>query len=361
MSARAHRRTRAAQDSKIRAGAPNRSPKITTILPTYQRPETLARAIRSVTGQSFQDWTLLVLDDASQDRTADMVYEVARGDARITFLSHPTNIGAMANFQYGMERVSTPYFSFLSDDDFLAEDFYASALRELESHADARFAATRVVTADASGFVLRTTASDWQAGYYPAPKGLLQLAERGHFQWAGLLFRAQAINEIGTLDPSAGLAADVAYQIKLAARFPFVVSASIGAFFSVGDETLSGRASPIDTLDQWLYLARELRADRDIPAEIRLRAADAIARRAPRETFYSGVIAVRAGRVEPAAEAARRLSSMHDGGRGRALKLVALLGHVGAFRGLLRLSSRLRSPYERKRRSLRRVTLNDFG
>src|ERR1700674_1455488 len=105
------------------------NPLITTIIPTYRRPKFLRRAIRSVLNQSFMNFQVCVYDNASGDETPSVVDDIARSDRRVKYHCHPENIGAIRNFLYGMERVETPFFSFLSDDDFLLPDFYETALQ----------------------------------------------------------------------------------------------------------------------------------------------------------------------------------------------------------------------------------------
>jgi len=58
-------------------------PKVSIILPTFNRADTIMRAIRSVQAQSFQDWELIVVDDGSTDNT---MAALAGIDARITLI-----------------------------------------------------------------------------------------------------------------------------------------------------------------------------------------------------------------------------------------------------------------------------------
>ena len=90
-------------------------PTVSTIIPTYNRAHLLGRAIRSVQAQSFQDWELLVVDDASTDNTKEMVRSLS--DSRIVYLAHPENRGPSAARNSGIHAASGRYVGFLDSDD----------------------------------------------------------------------------------------------------------------------------------------------------------------------------------------------------------------------------------------------------
>lgn len=86
-------------------------PMITTIIPTYRRSQQLKQAIHSVLEQTYPHFQVCVYDNASGDDTASVVTEMAKADPRIKYFCHKENIGAFNNFQFGLKRVETPFFS----------------------------------------------------------------------------------------------------------------------------------------------------------------------------------------------------------------------------------------------------------
>ena len=87
-------------------------PLITIILPTYQRPLMLKRAIQSVLNQTYPNYQVCIYDNASGDQTASVVKNLITSGANIRYHRHLTNIGILENFQYGLKRVDTPFFCF---------------------------------------------------------------------------------------------------------------------------------------------------------------------------------------------------------------------------------------------------------
>ncbi len=197
-------------------------PQITTIIPTYRRPKMLRRAIESVLAQTYPHLTVAVFDNASGDETEQVVRELARRDSRVKYHCHPENVGACANFDYGLRRVETPYFSFLADDDVVFPHFYEHAMSCLDRHPEARFFCGQATIFDPrwGTHYVRPT-EDWRDGLYQAAEATVRMA-RTFFTWTACLFSSELGRKI-RFDHRVALG-DVPFLIKAAAMFPFVVS-----------------------------------------------------------------------------------------------------------------------------------------
>jgi len=92
-------------------------PAITVIIPTHNRAEFLKRAIKSVLAQTWQDFELIIVDDASTDDTANVVRDYQ--DERILYHRHDSNLGAPASRNTGIAKARGDYIALLDDDDEL--------------------------------------------------------------------------------------------------------------------------------------------------------------------------------------------------------------------------------------------------
>lgn len=89
------------------------SPRVSVVMPTYNRADTILRAIASVRAQTFQDWELLVTDDGSTDGTAALIQGI---DPRIrVFVQENQGIGGARNT--GMRASTGDLIAFLDSDD----------------------------------------------------------------------------------------------------------------------------------------------------------------------------------------------------------------------------------------------------
>lgn len=94
------------------------SPLVTILMPAYQAAAYIDEAIASVAAQTFPDWELLVLDDASSDATAEIAQRWAERDARICLLRNEKNLGAAATRNRGLTRARGRFIALLDSDDF---------------------------------------------------------------------------------------------------------------------------------------------------------------------------------------------------------------------------------------------------
>ena len=91
------------------------APRVSVILPTYNRAHVLLRAVQSIVGQTYQDFELLIIDDGSTDTTADVVREI--NDSRVTYIRKAVNTGRSAARNTGLKIASGEYIAFQDSDD----------------------------------------------------------------------------------------------------------------------------------------------------------------------------------------------------------------------------------------------------
>jgi len=94
---------------------------ISVIMPTYNRAYCIAKSIESVLNQTFSDWELIIVDDASTDNTADTIDSV--NDNRIRYIKHTTNKGPAAARNTGWQNAKGEYLTFLDSDDIWYDNY----------------------------------------------------------------------------------------------------------------------------------------------------------------------------------------------------------------------------------------------
>ena len=205
------------------------TPGLTVVIPTRQRAHVLPTAIESVLGQDVPGLRLLICDNASEDGTAQVVDRYAGRDPRVVYHRHPADIGATANFQWGMDAVATEHFLLLSDDDALLPGVLARAVEALHAHPQAAmFCGASVVYDARTGEHRVRPQRGWEEGLHAAGEHVARILEH-HFLWTGVVFHVRVREALGRFEPVPLV--DVLYLAKAAASFPFSVSLRPGAVF----------------------------------------------------------------------------------------------------------------------------------
>lgn len=93
------------------------SPRLTIVVPTYQRPDLLVQCLRAIADQTFRDFVVLVCDN-SPEMEADAVVAGLRDD-RFVYIPRGRNIGMLANVLTGFRAATTPLVMEVDDDDLL--------------------------------------------------------------------------------------------------------------------------------------------------------------------------------------------------------------------------------------------------
>ncbi|MEL6981136.1 MAG: glycosyltransferase family A protein, partial [Actinomycetota bacterium] len=109
-------------------------PRVSVCVPAYRAERFLAATIESVLDQTYADWELIVLDNASPDRTG----EIARSydDPRIRVLSNRDTLPLADNWNAVAAQATAPYLKLLCADDLIGPDCLASEVAVLDREPD---------------------------------------------------------------------------------------------------------------------------------------------------------------------------------------------------------------------------------
>ncbi|MCM8569202.1 glycosyltransferase [Gramella jeungdoensis] len=105
------------------------NPLVSIIIPTYNRSELILQTLKSVVGQSFQNWECLVIDDGSTDATKETVLSIKDERIRYFYKDHGERSRAR---NFGLDHAKGAYIQFLDSDDLLDERKLELSVSKLE-------------------------------------------------------------------------------------------------------------------------------------------------------------------------------------------------------------------------------------
>ncbi|WML36751.1 glycosyltransferase family 2 protein [Clostridium sp. OS1-26] len=90
---------------------------VSIIMPCYNSENYIEEAIKSVIGQTYENWELIIIDDCSNDNSISIVKKYCMQDKRILFYQNEKNIGTAKTRNKGVEFAKGQYIAFLDSDD----------------------------------------------------------------------------------------------------------------------------------------------------------------------------------------------------------------------------------------------------
>jgi len=128
-------------------------PTVTVAIPNFNGERFLAQAISSVLAQTFRDFELLVVDDASTDGSARLAARFT-ADPRVRFVTNPVNLGLTGNWLRCLELAQGEFVALLHQDDLWQPEFLADMSGLLRHSPAAHLALCAYHLIDQSGAVL---------------------------------------------------------------------------------------------------------------------------------------------------------------------------------------------------------------
>jgi glycosyltransferase involved in cell wall biosynthesis len=128
-------------------------PRLSIGLPVYNGENFLAESIESLLGQSYEDFELIISDNASKDGTEDICRRYAEQDPRIRYFRQQHNLGSAPNHNFVIEQARGELFKHASHDDLYARDLLRLCVAALDERPHVVLAHSWSAVIDDSGAV----------------------------------------------------------------------------------------------------------------------------------------------------------------------------------------------------------------
>ena len=106
--------------------------KIDILLATYNGEKYLKEQIESILNQTYENFNLIISDDASTDNTLNILEEYEKKDTRIKVFKKEKNKGLIDNFEFLLKNVTSDYFMFSDQDDIWKKDKIEKSINKLK-------------------------------------------------------------------------------------------------------------------------------------------------------------------------------------------------------------------------------------
>src|SRR5215470_10607997 len=181
----------------------NAVPRLSIGLPVYNGESYLAESLDALLGQTYEDFELIISDNASADGTADICRRYGKRDSRIRYVRQARNIGAAPNHNFVFRESRGELFKWAAADDLYARDLLRHCVDALDEYPDVVLAHSWTAAVDSTGDVT-------QALEYPLDTDSPRAPER----FRSLLFGLADDDSLNRADDSYGvIRADVLRRV----------------------------------------------------------------------------------------------------------------------------------------------------
>jgi glycosyltransferase involved in cell wall biosynthesis len=112
----------------------NAIPRLSVGLAVYNGENYLTESIEALLGQSYEDFELIISDNASTDGTAGICRSYAKQDSRINYIRQPRNIGCARNYNFLVEQARGELYKAAAHDDLYARDLLRLCVEALDEN-----------------------------------------------------------------------------------------------------------------------------------------------------------------------------------------------------------------------------------
>lgn len=189
---------------------PAPTPRVSLVLPVHNGAAYLGEALASIAAQSFTNYELICVDDASSDASPAMLMAAAAADPRVHYVRLAANAGLPAALNAGFAAARGDYFSWTSDDNILRPQMLERLVAALDAHPDCDVAHSDYSIIDPDGALVE------RASVGPVTDLLL-----GNNVGASFLYRRSVDFAFGGYDPDLFGAEDYDFWLRVAAHCRF--------------------------------------------------------------------------------------------------------------------------------------------
>ena len=126
-------------------------PLVSIVLPVYNGQQYLRGSLKSILAQTYNNWELIVVDDASTDRTPAIIREFAGHDERIRVIRNEQNRKLPTSLNVGFADSRGEYLTWTSDDNLYEPEAIALMVETLDARADVGLVYCNVTNIDEEG------------------------------------------------------------------------------------------------------------------------------------------------------------------------------------------------------------------
>lgn len=193
-----------------------KKPLITVLMPAYNMEHYIGQAIESILNQTFQDFELLIINDASTDRTHNIIKTYFKKDTRIRLIKNKKNIKISNTLNKGIKMARAEIIARMDPDDISFPERLAIQFNFLRNHPKVAIVGANIQIINANGKPISKRE-------YPTSSANLKkiMFRYSPFAHPVIMFRKKAFEEFGGYSESMVPCEDIDLWFKIGSKYEF--------------------------------------------------------------------------------------------------------------------------------------------
>lgn len=189
---------------------------VSVLVTAYNRERYLAATLESILASTFGDFEVLVVDDASSDRSIEVAREFAARDERVRVHSNGANLGDYPNRARAASLARGRYLKYVDSDDLIYPHSLEIMVQAMEERPEVGLGLAHSLPEDEAPYPWRLSSEAAYRKHFLG-RGCLSCGP------TGAIIRRSAFDAVDGFRPSRGVLADIDLWLRLAAYFPVVL------------------------------------------------------------------------------------------------------------------------------------------
>ena len=206
-------------------------PHISVMIPVYNQAHLIGRTIESVLSQEFQDWDLVIVDDASRDNTVEVANEYCRLDPRLQLVVNEENLGLTRNWNRCLELATGPLVQILQSDDLIDPDYLAMVSQVLVETSQVGFVAACCRYIDSDDQIIHPGTPRPARLYQAGDEAVTALLTGGWPHVSSIVMRRECYEKLGKFNEEIWHGPDGEMFTRIASQYDFYHFGSVHTSF----------------------------------------------------------------------------------------------------------------------------------
>lgn len=181
---------------KRSSDVPMSEPKVSVCIPAYNYGKYLKRCLESVLAQTYEDFEIVLVDNASTDETSDIARTF--DDPRVRYICNTSTVSAVENHNKAFSLAVGEYIALLAADDEFLPNRLLRCAEALDENPDVGLVYSALIVVDTQGNTIETVRPYAQNRVIPGKQEFASLIQENHIACPTTMFRAELCRQLGS-------------------------------------------------------------------------------------------------------------------------------------------------------------------